>query len=324
MQNSTLARKKKTLIVEKDPLKRVLRSFKASLNFSNKLNLRKENLEMPFSIIKKELAKEKSLTKITIVDYFVAYYRHFKMIKMSTENEKNIYLKSLDQDSAEMQAICFNLCAFVHNELSKEMKPNRKNYFYMLIESLCNTLFIATGSVQKNLYKAMGEGKDTTVMDKIWHEMVQTMRFVRYKTSIDRIWKEAFRRVLLLLKFHQFLNEDNNLIFKEFFRSKHISNDHIDRVQRFTTIFQKITDQTEFHKNYVPDTLTEFSKSHRIYLYPVVVSTFECLAELTTGPCRENQKKIYTFVYDRYNGLLKRYIKDVHSDFYRMKVNFTL
>ena len=78
---------------------------------------------------------------------------------MSVEYKKNVYVANLDNESKETQEICFNLCSFIHNKLKAPWKFGKKNYNFMLLECLCNTLFISTTSIQKNIYKAMNEGK---------------------------------------------------------------------------------------------------------------------------------------------------------------------
>lgn len=61
------------------------------------------------------------------------------------------------------------------------------------------------------------------------------------------------------------------------------------------------------------------SKRNRPHLIPVNALTFDCLAEFVSGPYIPNQLKIFRFIYDRYNGTLKRYMKDGNSNFYQLK-----
>ena len=52
----------------------------------------------------------------------------------------------------------------------------------------------------------------------------------------------------------------------------------------------------------------------------MATGVFENLAELCTGPHKVNQKKTYSFIFDRYTGFLKRYCRDHDSEFYRTKL----
>ena len=89
---------------------------------------------------------------------------------------------------------------------------------------------------------------------------------------------------------------------------------------RFTTIFQKLCDRYEWHTNFIQDKLEPFQASHRPQLFQLGIGVMENLAELTTGPCRENQELIYSYIYDRYNGIMRRYTNDVESQFYGLKL----
>lgn len=103
-------------------------------------------------------------------------------------------------------------------------------------------------------------------------------------------------------------------------REKILPDDTIDRLQRWTTILQRISDSCQWHYNYVRGEISDFLPSHRPYLLPLATGTFENLAELCTGPMEQNQKKIYTYIYDRYNGILRRFWRDSETEFYRTKL----
>ena len=135
------------------------------------------------------------------------------------------------------------------------------------------------------------------------------------------MWEEYFQKSLILVKFHQFLCEDNNRDFKDLFREKKLPNDPKgNRVIRFLTIIQKICDQCEWHKNYEEYTIQHFKPYNRSYLFSLGINVFDCLQELTTGPNLENQRILYTLLYDRYLGILKRFDHKSDSLFYSMKV----
>ena len=219
MSHKNVQETKKVLISTKSIVSRINETYLKTLNFSNRLQIRKENLSLPFD----KLFKKKSKLyngKLLITKCMVAFYEYYKMTKVSIEAEKNIYLASLnDKDSVEMKDYAKNLCSFIHNQLNLEWVIDKKNKNYTLIESLINALFVATYIIQDSFFNIMKslQDKQSEVLDKIWIEMKSIMSFVRFKTNVDRFWKEAFRRSMLLIKFHQFLNEDNYTNFKIFF-----------------------------------------------------------------------------------------------------------
>ena len=313
---------KRKLITHKTSIKRTEKINNTIQNFSNKLSIRRENINCFFTKVENNLKKTGG--KLQVTEYLSAYYEHYKMVKTSLEAEKNIYIISLkDENNPEMMSYSYNLCAFIHNQLNGEWCIDSKNQKFTLIESLINTLFISTKSIQFNLLKVIKEtGNTVPMLDKIWIEMKWTMSFVKFKTTIDKYWKEAFKRCMILIKFHQFLCEDNNSSFKELMKSHILPTDTIDRVQRWTTIFQRMSDNCQWHYNYVKGEINDFERSHRPYLFPLATGVFDNLAELCSGPCTENQLKIYTFIYDRYNGFLQRYWRDPNTQFYKAKLHW--
>ena len=150
--------------------------------------------------------------------------------------------------------------------------------------------------------------------------MKYLINFLGYKVNINKLWKQNYKLTLLILNFHKLLIKGENSKLKILLGEKKLPNDSIDRVQRFTTIFQKINDNCEWNSGYTIGNLSELLKKNRPYMIPIAISVFECLTELTTGPCPENQMKIYTYIFNRYVGNLKRYVSDSNSNFHKMKV----
>lgn len=304
MQQAPLMESKKCLVKEKNKVSRTFETYLRTLNFSNRLMIRKNNLHLPFEKLIRE--KVKKAAKMEVTKTLATFYLTFKYTKMSEDLENNIYITTLRDKSPEMVNYAMNLCSFIHNQLMVEWPINDKNRKYTLIESLINALFISTESVQECLYKIIQTQaeKSTEFLDRVWTEMKTVISYVKFKTNIDKFWKEAFRRAMLLIKFHQFMCEDNFQKFKLYFGQKILPNDSIDRVQRWTTIFQKICDNCQWHYNYTKGDINDFEPSHRSYLLPLATAVFENLAEVCTGPTVENQMKVYRYIYDRYNGFL--------------------
>lgn len=137
---------------------------------------------------------------------------------------------------------------------------------------MMNMLFIATEAIQDNLHRIMEASKEKDqFLNILWHEMQQTNSFVRYKNTLDPVWLDSYVRVLIIVKFHQFLIEDHNVQWKTFMRTKQISNDTLARTQRITTFIEKMSEQCNWHIKYKKGHL-DIIKVHeyRPYLLPIV------------------------------------------------------
>ena len=314
---------KKKFLSKKSSVARVQKVVNYYETFSTTLTIKKKHLDLPFVRIRSGKARN-SKGEIPPMVYLCAFYEEYKMLKMNVDAKSNIYLMNLNEKKQENQTMCYNLCCFFHNQLKKDWYIDQKNTIFCLIEALCNFLFISTNSIQQNLYKVLKnqspEDQQLIMMNACWSEMKWYQSYIKFKTNIDKIWKETYKRVLLLQKFHQFLCEDNCLEFKTFFAEKILKADTIDRTQRWTTIFQKLSDNFQWHYNYQNGDINEFDSTHRPHLFVMATGVFENLAELCTGPNEINQKKTYSFIFDRYSGVLKRYCRDISSDFYNMKL----
>ena len=321
VKHKPLVANKSKLILDKTSVQRTAQTRTAIQNFSNKLAFRKENINLPF--IKAEKRREKQGKKgVEVVGSLQAHYERNKMVKTSVDLEKNIYIFLLkDEKNVEMMEFGKNLCAFIHNQLIKDWKLDERNSKFAMIACLINTLFISTKAMQTNFFNIIQESGNNDFLDKIWTEMKLVLTYVKFKTNIDKYWKEAFKRCMLLIKFHQYLCEDNCEQFKELMRTKILPNDTIDRVQRWTTIFQRLSDNCQWHCNYIKGEINDYERFHRPYLFPLATLAFDNLAELCTGPYLPNQLKVYTYIYDRYNGILARYWRDPDSDFYKAKLS---
>ena len=313
-ENTTVTnRSVQKLLSSKTMLEKTMKAYAKSQNFSNRLQVRKENLAQMHSIDKKS-------QKFHVILSVAGFYEKYKMTKMSVEGEKNVYIASLNDNSKEMKTLTYNLCSFIFNQISKSWEIYEKSVKYNLIGCLCNTLFISTQTIQEKLFEVFKEAKNNDFMDNLWIEMKNSLLYLKFKTNIDKFWNETFTKTIMLMQFHQFLIEDNNKDFKELFGELKLKDDSIDRVQRWTTIFQKLTENFSWHTNYEPDEIGDFERSHRSYILPLATKTFDNLSELCTGPCLNNQKKVCRFIYDKYNGVLNRYWRDPDTEFYRMKL----
>ena len=312
---------KRKLLNYKDPVLRAQFSLNKVKHFSKNLNERKGNLSLIYEKFERRLEKNTNDNPSLISRYLAMSYEQYKLIKLSTDAKKNYYLSALGL-SQETKAFSYNLCNYIHNVLKSEWNIDKKINKFSLIECLCNLLYICPLSIQESLYKLITENteKDCPFLDKIWSEMKWSMSYVKFKTNIDKFWKEAFRKVLMIMKFHHLLCKGQKKLFKDIFRERILPSDTIDRVQRWTTVFQRMSDNCEWHYNYSKGEINTFGKANRAYLIPLAIEVFENLSEVCSGNF-DNKNKVYTYIYDRYNGILKRFFKDCNSKFYDLKLS---
>lgn len=304
-------------ILVKQSTNKEANSYQQMKSFSNKMQLRKEGLKIPFNSLFEN--QQKKQANISISKSIVAFYQNYKMKKMSID--ENFYIKSLeDSSNKEIQTLTYNLCYFIFTQMNTDWEWDNKGRKYTLIETLINNLFISTQSIQNSLFQIFAID-DWKLMDKLWNEVKQYLHFVKFKTTLDRIWDESFKRLILLFNFHQFLCEDNNSSFKEEFAARILPDDSVHRTERFSTIIEKICDNFDWHQNYNKNEITRFKTSHREYLFPIAKHVFDNMAEVCTGPNLNCQKSLYRYIFDRYNGILNRYVENPEHEFYSLKLS---
>ena len=319
IQNKLANTVKFRLLTRKNTLNRIEFAKKQLDKLSPQMQTRKENLIDPF--VRIQLNKK---NKLVIVDHLIAFYEHYKMTKMSVDSERNFYIASLRDNSQEFQNMTYNLCSFAFNKVAGEWFIDKKIEQFTMIESMCNTLFIATKAIQNNLMKVYKEKNNEMMLFNIWTELKALLSFVIFKTHIDIFWKEAYRKVLILIKFHQFLCEDGCLDFKDLICNHKAlagEDEKFKRIDRWMTLFQQLCDTCEWHKNYRTNEIADFENTNRPHLFPIGRSILDNLTEFCTGPHEEIQLKLYVYSYERYNGILYRYTKDPNSEFYRLKLS---
>ncbi len=319
MAKKPMTSHKRKLLNYKNPVRRAQYSLNKMRSFSKNVNERKQNLDLIFEKFKRRL--EKNCENPSLISRYLAMsYEQYKLTKLSSDSKRNYYLSALGI-SQETKAFSYNICHYIHNVLKSEWNIDKKINKFNLIECLCNLLFICPISTQESIYKLITENneKDCPFLDKIWSEMKWSMSYVKFKTNIDKFWKEGFRKVLLIMKFHHLLCKGQKKLFKDTFREKILPSDTIDRVQRWTTIFQRMSDNCEWHYNYTKGEINTFGKSNRAYLIPLAIEVFENLSEVCSRNF-DNKNKVYTYIYDRYNGILKRFFRDCDSKFYNLKL----
>ncbi len=253
-------------------------------------------------------------------EYYYQSYDLFKKKLSSVNASHNNFLNILLEKTTEAKEICESLCYFYMMQLRVEnWTPKNQKSIFKLVKCFINTFFFVTGPMQENIYKIVQNNEIKKILNNLWEKLRFFMNYVKSKTTLNKIFKESYEHVIVLLKVHQFLCEDNNRKFKDFFRNEEISHLKHNRLIGLVEMFSKICDSNSWHENYDIGRLDYFPGPNKPYLFPLGIANLECLSELLTGPCLENQKQVFKFNYDKINGILNRYCKDIDSLFYRMK-----
>ena len=199
-------------------------------------------------------------------------------------------------------------------EQGAKFVTGKRNNKYVLLEIFSNVIFHATEVFQEIVYQMLKnpsnekefyglhidvpEDKieeemldlDMSMLDSIWHELLVNFSFSYNRTRQDKLWKEYYQRTILLIKFHQYLCEENNEEFKEIFRVCHVE-----------TLFQNIEAKSNTRYEHINTLMTRFwyrcdwSKKNFIlikrgFMFPVVGAFYDFLTESMTGPYLPNQK----------------------------------
>lgn len=122
------------------------------------------------------------------------------------------------------------------------------------------------------------------------------------------------------MRFQLLLVQNNRPEFQKLFTDKKLPNDSIERLQRYTTMFQKISDDYQLHYNYNLNFAEGIAPKSKSRIFAASSFIFQCIQNycINYDPA---VLKVYTYIYDRYRGIIKRFVNDLNSDFYVLKSN---
>lgn len=180
-----------------------------------------------------------------------------------------------------------------------------RNKKYIYLEIFSNVLFHATSVIQttfKNIIQTQSDvgGLSNEFLNFLWKELVLNFSFVFNRERQDKLWKEFYIRTILLIKFHQYLAEEDNIFFKTLLNEQNLigfdkENDKIakSRLGQLSTFLQKFFLRCDWGKN----DISVFKKSN---LFHIANCIFDFLAEMSCGPMLENQKILSDLVEFKY------------------------
>ena len=219
------------------------------------------------------------------------------------------------------------------NEDSAEFITGKKNNKYVLLEIFSNVLFHATETFQKYVFEMIQKPKESLseeenpekmninmkMLDIIWKEFLLNFSFSYNRTRQDKLWKEYFTRTILLIKFHQYLCEENNAKFKKVFRVTTVKTiqtqinekgENFIKESRFSQI-NSILAKFWFRNDWGKE---NFILIKRSFLFPVVQALFDFLTENMCGPYYENQEILTRLInFKQMSSFLDTFEPSVHQ-----------
>ena len=291
------------------------------------------------------------LNKIKQVGNNMEYNTQFKFLR-----NKYMMIKTLFQEGQETNQFynvlssikdshknLENIIGFFINQFSNlefEIKPNRLHLFYLNNEFffpaviILDNLMSWNNKVRIHFYDVlvkMDPEKRKNLFRKLWGTFISLYLLVTFKTFMDDQWQIFWSLFFILSNFFQNFNEENNLNFKKFFSDTSMNEGAISKVSSKIGNFNQ-SNFTIFFENYIMlenvgnftnfwlNTDANIMPSDRVEFFPIFVRMFTMVNEYLTGPCLENQRKIYRYRIDIWNGIIVRIIDDVNSNFYEVKL----
>ena len=301
-----------------------------------------------------DLKNQKFLSKLKKVGSNLEYNTQFKLLKNKYMQIKTLYQENKTDKNKETNQF-YNVLNSI-----KDSDKNLENIIWFFINQFKNLEFliidgrfhlyylnnefffsavIILDSLMSwnnkvrvhffNILSQMSPEKRKNLLTKLWGTFFSLYLLVIFKTFMDDQWQVFWSLFYILSNFFQNFNEENNIKFKEFFNDtnmasgtmSYLTNASLDQ-NRFSIFFENyimlenIGNFTQFWLN----TDANILPSDRVEFFPVFIRMFTMVSEYLTGPCQDNQLKIYRYRIDIWNGIITRIIDDVDSNFYEVKL----
>ena len=303
---------------------------KLSTYSSMKKNYEMQSFDNIYLRILKDSAKKKDSLAHNLCEYLLLelggglYSARFAphLLRQQTQMTSSQTMRNREQSILKVEG-CF---VAKEDEDFADFNPGKRNSKYSLLEIFSNVLFHATDVFQEYVYEMLNipdpdkdseneeESRspdrmshkqpetiqmDTKMLDIIWHELLLNFSFSFHRTRQDKLWKEVFMRTILLIKFHQYLCEENNAKFKKVFNVCKVN------TLLFSDKGHTMKEDTRYaHINNILNhfwTGCDWSKKNFIlikkgFMFPVAQAFIDFLNESMCGPFIENQQLITNMV----------------------------
>ena len=164
---------------------------------------------------KKQIVSDKlmDVDKERIVNV-MEYYESERRKRVQKKLGENEYLKLV----GEVEEVSVDLVEDMTQRLLKSGCNDPG--VHSCLEAVLYLVLESPAHIQKRLFHFFQE--QLQVLDKLWHSLCLNLQMVLAKLTPDKVLQLTFKRVQLLLQFHQFLAQDNQP-FKHFCSSSPIS-----------------------------------------------------------------------------------------------------
>lgn len=303
--------------------------------FQNSATLRKN-----FGTVMLNMFKNNPTSKFEVQFKRLKYaYREVKLSYQENRENNQFYnvLKSIKDAKQNLRNIILYFTNhFMHLKfLSASEKPKKfylNNEFFFNCLVILDNLSIWNSKVKEEFLIILHEmhvENRKLVLTNLWGTYISLYLLVTFKTFMDKEWETFWGLFYIVSTFIQNLCEENNLKFKSFFSNTYLAFGAISTLSSITidqskfSIFFECYIMLENTANFTEFWLTRSSKivpSDRVELFPIFKRLFAQVTEFITGPCLENQLKIYRFRIDLWSGIINRIIDDLDSRFYEVKL----
>jgi hypothetical protein len=82
-----------------------------------------------------------------------------------------------------------------------------------------------------------------------------------------------------------------------------------------------MSDDYQWHYNFKENFAEILPAKSRNRMFVVSSLIMKCLDKYCSGPCDAAILKVHTYIYDRYRGILKKFVRNLNSPFYHVKSN---
>jgi hypothetical protein len=163
-------------------------------------------------------------------------------------------------------------------------------------------------------------------LKSIWGTYLSLLMFVYFKTFMDQEWDEYWGKFYLVSELLQNFCENNFVKFKELLNKPNYG--MIEQVRNKP----QPSARSVFFENYILMEILAMNSnfwlnedkkivpSDRPEIFPMICRVIENVTEMVSGPCKENQLKIYIFRIDMWTGIINRIVDDIDSKLYDVKL----
>ena len=232
--------------------------------------------------------------------HILVCYQNFKNEITILNPEKNQYFKVINSSNKDIEQrdSVRNLCLFLINQLRQSnWTYEKKRMRYKIMKCLSNIFYYCTLPMQTSFDQILENNEyNTAIMDVLWVQLRKKINYVKCINNMNSLYFQTFEECLMLIKLHQFLCEDNNFKFKNWFRLQILPDSKKNRIIDLFETFINLCNSMNWSTNYQVNEIEDFPVYTKEHLFKLGIFIFDFINETLSGPCNENQLEvIYIF-----------------------------